>query len=358
MEIEVNEVAKTDQGPIPYHDMLHPMVKANYGKWMYHEYPRPGVLKHVGPEGTLYSVRVGTPRLLAIDSIRDFCDIADKYCEGYMRFTTRQNAEFLTDVEENVEKIIADVTELGYSVGGTHNSMSSIVHTQGWVHCHTPATDASGVVKAIMDDLHEYFVEDKLPSKLHIAMACCLNMCGAAHCSDIAVVGVHRTAPRIDHETIRRTTEIPSLVACCPTGAIRPDPKEKSVRVVEEKCMYCGNCYTMSPGMHILDAENDGIAILVGGKVSNARTAPEFSRMVIPFLPNNTPRWPEVTAAVRNIVECWCEHAHKGERLGEWIMRIGWERFFSITGIPFTDKLIDDYIFSRESFRTSAAFKM
>ena len=43
--------------------------------------------------------------------------------------------------------------------------------------------------------------------------------------------------------------------------------------------------------------------------------------------------------------------------MGEWIERIGWERFFSVTGIPFNDKLIDDYIFSRETFRTSAAFK-
>jgi sulfite reductase beta subunit len=74
-------------------------------------------------------------------------------------------------------------------------------------------------------------------------------------------------------------------VASCPTGAIRPNPKNKSVAIKDEKCMYCGNCYTMSPGMQILDAENDGIAILVGGKVSNARSVPSFSRLVIPFLP-------------------------------------------------------------------------
>lgn len=350
-------MAKTDNGPVNYETQLPPIIKANYGKWLYHENPRPGVLKHVGPEGALWSIRVGTPRLLAIDSIRDFADLADKYCDGYLRFTTRQNLEFLVTDEKNVEPLIEEVEKLGYPVGGTGNSMSSIVHTQGWVHCHTPATDASGVVKAVMDDLYEYFVSEKLPAKLHVAMACCLNMCGAAHCSDIAIVGVHRTAPRIDHDEVRRTTEIPTLVACCPTGAIRPDPKNKSVKVVEEKCMYCGNCYTMSPGMHILDAENDGLAILVGGKVANARTAPEFSRMVIPFLPNNAPRWPEVVSAIHNIVECWIEGAEQDERIGQWIQRIGWERFFSVTGIPFDDKLIDDYIFSRETFRTSAAFK-
>lgn len=348
----------TDQGPISYKDQLPPIVQANYGKWLYHEYPRPGVLKHVGPEGDLYSVRVGTPRLLSIDSIRELCSVADKYCDGYLRFTSRNNIEFLLSDETKVEPLIAECHELGYPAGGTHNALSSIVHTQGWVHCHTPASDASGVVKAVMDDLYEYYIsDDKLPAKLHIAMACCLNMCGAAHCSDIAIVGVHRTVPRIDHEAVRKSSEIPSLVACCPTGAIRPDPANKSVKVVEERCMYCGNCYTMSPGMHIIDQENDGLAILIGGKVSNARTAPSFSRMVIPFLPNTPPRWPETIAAVRQIVDAWVENAHKGERLGEWVERIGWERFFSITGIPFSDKLIDDYIFSRETFRTTAAFK-
>jgi sulfite reductase beta subunit len=208
-----------------------------------------------------------------------------------------------------------------------------------------------------MDDLYEYFGRDDLPAKLRIAMACCLNMCGAVHCSDIAILGVHRTVPVINHDIIRKGTEIPSLVASCPTGAIRPDPKNKSVAIKDEKCMYCGNCYTMSPGMQILDAENDGIAILVGGKVSNARSVPSFSRLVIPFLPNNPPRWPEVTEAVRNIVETWLRHARDGERVGEWIERIGWERFFTLANIPFSDKCIDDYIFSRETFRTSATFK-
>jgi len=351
-------MAKIDIGPPHFKDMLPPVIKENYGKWKYHEIPRPGVLKHVSEDGAvLYSVRVGSPRLVSIDFVRELCDIADKYCDGYLRFTSRNNVEFLVGDESKLEPLLAELAERGLPVGGTGPSISNIVHTQGWVHCHTPATDSSGIVKAIMDDLYEYFGSMKLPAKLRIGLACCLNMCGAAHCSDIAIVGVHRTPPRIDHEKVQKGTEIPSLVASCPTGAIRPNPKTKSVVVNEEKCMYCGNCYTMSPGMEILDPKNDGCAILVGGKTSNARTAPSFSRMVIPFLPNNAPRWPEVTEAVRKIVDVWVKNARQGERMGEWIERIGWEKFFSLTGIPFSEKLIDDYIFSRETFRTAATFK-
>lgn len=349
---------RIDAGPPHYKEMLPPIILENYGKWRYHVIPRPGVLKHVAENGAeLYSVRAGSPRLVSIDFIRDMCALADKYCDGFLRFTSRNNIEFLVSEAGKVEPLISALEAKGIPVGGTGNSLSNIVHTQGWVHCHTPATDASGIVKAVMDDLHEYFTDMKLPAKLKVAMACCLNMCGAAHCSDIAMVGVHRTPPRVNDEKVQKGTEIPSLVASCPTGAIRPNPKTKSVVVNEEKCMYCGNCYTMSPGMEIADPKNDGVAILIGGKTSNARTAPSFSRMVIPFLPNNPPRWPEVTEAVRHIVEVYASNARQGERLGEWVERIGWEKFFILTRIEFTDKHIDDYIFSRETFRTSAAFK-
>lgn len=351
-------MAKLDIGPPDYRKNLPPVITKNYGQWKYHDYVKPGVLRHVAKSGdVLYSIRAGSPRLVSIDFIRDVCDLADTYCNGYLRFTSRHNIEFLTDDASMVEPLIEACEAKGLPIGGTGASLSNIVHTQGWVHCHTPATDASGIVKAVMDDLFEYFKTDDLPARLRVAMACCLNMCGAVHCSDIAILGVHRTVPVIDHDIIRKGTEIPTLVASCPTGAIRPDPKNKSVVIKDENCMYCGNCYTMSPGMQIMDPENDGIAILVGGKVSNARTVPMFSRLVIPFLPNNPPRWPETVEAVRNIVETWIRHARKGERVGEWIERIGWERFFTLANIPFSEKCIDDYIFSRETFRTTAAFK-
>ena len=181
--------------------------------------------------------------------------------------------------------------------------MTNIVHTQGWVHCHTPATDASGPVKAVMDELHGYFTSMTLPSQVRIALACCLNMCGAVHCSDIAILGIHRTVPKPDHNRVPNVCEIPTTVASCPTGAIRPDPKNKSVTINDEKCMYCGNCYTVCPALPLADADNDGISIWVGGKVSNARTAPMFSKLAIPYLPNNPPRWPETVAAVKKIVE-------------------------------------------------------
>lgn len=352
--------AQTDIGPPDYHKFLPPVIKENYAKWKYHEILKPGVMVHTSEgDAQVYTVRAASPRLLSIGYIRRFCDLADKYCDGYLRFTSRNNIEFLTTKKENIDPLIKDLADMGFPVGGLGNSISNIVHTQGWVHCHSPATDASGVVKSVMDVLSEYFTEMKLPHKLRIALACCLNMCGAVHCSDIAILGTHRRPPKVDTEHLSALCEIPSTVAACPTAAIRPafvDGK-RTVKVDEDKCMYCGNCFSVCPAMSIADPLNDGISIWVGGKVSNARSEPMFSKLVIPWIPNNPPRWPEVTSAVAKIVEVYAQNARKYERLGEMINRIGWPRFFELTGFEFTKYHIDDFKYAGLTYKRTAQLR-
>ena len=357
----------SDLGPRYYGDFLPPVIKANKGKWLYHEILEPGILVHVSETGDkVFTVRCGSARLLTIKRVRLYCDIADKHCGGHLRFTTRNNVEFMVDSKEKLDELKA--TLLSHKdilpIGGTGASITNIVHTQGWVHCHTPATDASGPVKAVMDNLFEYFGSMKLPAQVRIALACCLNMCGAVHASDIAILGIHRKPPMIDNDRISGVCEIPLAIAACPLGAIKPakainskGDEVKSVSVKAERCMFCGNCYTMCPAMPLADPEGDGIAILVGGKVSNRISAPKFSKLVVPFLPNNTPRWPEVVDTIRHIVVAYAKDAKKYERLGDWAERIGWEKFFEKTGIPFTEKSIDDYRLAYDTWRTTTQFK-
>ena len=346
----------TDIGPPQYEKFLPPVVKANYGKWDSHEILAPGIIVHTAESGDkLYTVRAATARLISVQKVRQFCDIADKYCDGHLRWTSRNNVEFLTTKKENIELIRNDVEALGHPVGGTGRSITNIVHTQGWVHCHSAATDASGIVKAVMDELMDEFTNMRLPGKLRIALACCLNMCGAVHCSDIAILGIHRRPPEIDHERLRKMCEIPNVVASCPTAAVRPTSVDgnPSVEVIEEQCMYCANCFTVCPSMPLNDPEIDGVSLWVGGKVSNARHEPMFSKLAVPFIPNNPPRWPEVVEAVKNLVTVWADGARPYERMGEWIERIGWPRFFEVAGIEFQKEHIDDFKHAVTTFNTS-----
>ncbi|RLB58991.1 MAG: dissimilatory-type sulfite reductase subunit beta [Deltaproteobacteria bacterium] len=352
---------KTDIGPPHYEQFLPPVIKKNYGKWKYHEIVRPGVLMHVAESGDkLFSVRAATPRLASTKTLRMFADIAEEYCGGHLRWTSRNNVEFLTDNESNVEPLVERLNKEGYPVGGTGPGITNIVHTQGWVHCHSAASDASGVVKSVMDEMFPYYNgEKKLPAKLRIAFACCLNMCGAVHCSDIAILGVHRKPPDVKHDIMKAQCEIPSTVAACPTGAIRPatvDGKQ-SVEVIEEQCMFCANCFSVCPAMPLNRPDTDGISIWVGGKVSQARSEPKFSKLAVPYIPNEPPRWPTVVNTVKKIVETYAANARPWERMGEWIDRIGWPRFFKLTGLPFTKYHIDDFTHAGETFQRSLHFK-
>ncbi|MDL2316041.1 dissimilatory-type sulfite reductase subunit beta [Desulfovibrio sp. OttesenSCG-928-A18] len=362
----------TDIGPRKYDEFYPPFIAKNKGKWLYHEILEPGVLVHVAESGDkVYTVRCGAARLMSITHLREMCDIADKYCGGYLRFTTRNNIEFMTDKEDVLKALKADLASRKFSggsfkfpIGGTGAGITNIVHTQGWVHCHTPATDASGPVKAVMDEMFADFQQMRLPAPVRISLACCINMCGAVHCSDIGLVGIHRKPPMVDHEWADRLCEIPLAVASCPTAAVRPTKVEykgekvNSIAIKNDRCMYCGNCYTMCPALPISDGQGDGMAIMVGGKVSNRISMPKFSKVVVAYIANDPPRWKKVTDVVKHIVEVYAANAKKYERLGEWAERIGWERFFSITGLKFTYHLIDDF---REpayyTWRQSTQFK-
>ena len=348
----------TDIGPRHYEEFYPPVIKANKGKWLYHEILEPGVLVHVSETGDeVYTVRAGGIRLMSTEFIKEVCDIADKHCDGYLRFTTRNNIEFMVDSKDKVEPLKQDLLSrkqvsgcFKFPIGGTGAGITNIVHTQGWIHCHTPATDASGPVKATMDVLFDDFTDMRLPAQLRVSLACCLNMCGAVHCWDIAILGYHRKPPLLDHEYLDKMCEIPLAIAACPTYAIKPakvtledGTKVNSVALNVPRCMFCGNCYTMCPSMPIVDTEGDCIVLMVGGKVSNRISAPKFSKVVVAYLPNNTPLWPETTECIKKIVDVYAKGARKYERLGEWAERIGWERFFEECELEFTHHLIDDF---------------
>ncbi len=333
---------------------LHPKFAKNYGNWKYHDRPRPGVLHHVSHSGDeVWSVRAGTQRQMDVYTIRKLCDIADKYAEGHVRFTIRSNIEFMVSEEKKVAPLIEELTRNGFPVGGTGNSVTMIAHTQGWLHCDIPGTDASGAVKALMDDLHEEFIKEEMPNRVHLSTSCCEINCGGQ--ADIAIIIQHTKPPKINHDLVANVCERPAVVARCPVAAIRPAlvNGKPSLEVDEKKCICCGACYPPCPPMQINDPEFSKFAIWVGGKNSNARGKPTFMKMVASGIPNNPPRWPEVSEIVKKILYTYKADARPWERLSDWVERIGWPRFFEKTGLPFTKYLIDDWRGSRSNLNAS-----
>ena len=62
----------TDIGPHKYNEYFPPVIKNNFGKWLYHEILEPGVLVHVAESGDkCYTVRVGGTRTMPLCSVED-----------------------------------------------------------------------------------------------------------------------------------------------------------------------------------------------------------------------------------------------------------------------------------------------
>lgn len=340
--------------PDPFPQM-HPLLKKNYGNWKWHDRPRPGVLRHMSHSGDeVWTVRAGTQRQMDVHTIRKLCEIADTLAEGHVRFTVRSNCEFMVSEKSKVAPLIEALEDAGFPVGGTGNSVSMISHTQGWLHCDIPGTDASGVVKALMDEIYEEFKKEEMPNRVRITTSCCQINCGGQ--GDIAINVQYTKPPKINHDLVANVCERPAVVARCPVAAIRPalvDGKP-SLEVDEKKCICCGACYPPCPPMQINSDESTKLAIWVGGKHSNARSKPTFHKLVAAGIPNNPPRWPEAADIVKKILYAYKEDGRAWERVGEWIERIGWPRFFELTDLAFTRHHIDDWRGARSSLNASA----
>ncbi|WP_455199907.1 dissimilatory-type sulfite reductase subunit beta, partial [Kaarinaea lacus] len=254
----------TESGCPDAFQYMHPAYIKNYGQWAWHERTRPGVLHHVSKTGDeVWTVRVGTQRQLGPFELNLLCDIIDKYADGYVRFTIRSNMEITVTDEKKVQPLIDAFEEAGYPVGGTGNSVTMISHTQGWLHCDIPGTDASGVVKSLMDELYDEFVNETMPNRVHITTSCCQINCGGQ--GDIAINVQHTKPPKINHDLVANACERPSVVARCPVAAIRPAMVngKPSLEVDEKKCICCGACFPPCPPMQINDPDHSKLAIWV-----------------------------------------------------------------------------------------------
>ncbi len=342
-------------GVPPVAENLPPVVQKNYGKWDTHEVVRPGVIRRSALSGDVcYTVRIAMPpSRVSVATMLEICDLADQYCGGYFRITQRNSLEFVDVNPGMIDELIEKVEGMGFPVGGTKNSLHNIIACPAWIHCNLPATDSPGIAKALGDALIAEFRNQRLPSWLKINIGACANI-EEALMADIGIIGVHRDLPIVLEDSIK-ICERPTVIHGCPTYAIKPKGQH-SVSIDADKCIHCGACTMHCEAILTGNPDLDGFAVSVGGKASNTGRGPDLGRVVIPYLPNNPPRWDEAVKAVMQIVNAWKKGAEPDERIREWIDRIGCDRFFRKAGIKVSLKDIDGYIYGNEFARSDLRF--
>ena len=192
-------------GVPPVEANLPPIVRRNYGKWVSHAVPRPGVLKHVSESGeACFTVRVGMPSNARVSTAlaRRICDLATRFSEGYLRMTRRHSLELVGVDPARIEELIEEFRALGLPVGGADRSFHNVVCCTGWIHCQFAATDAPAIAKAISDALWEEFRAEGYPAKLKVSVAACVNQCGEGSTADIGGIGIHLDLPPVKDQKV------------------------------------------------------------------------------------------------------------------------------------------------------------
>jgi sulfite reductase beta subunit len=279
---------------------------------------RPGVIKRISQTGDVcYTVRTAMPpSRISVPSMLDLCDLADKYSGGFFRITLRNSFEFVDVDSKRIDELIKEVEALGFPVGGTRNSLHNIMACPSWIHCNLPATDSPGIAKALGDVLIDEFKDHRLPSWLKINIGGCANI-EEALMADIGIIGVHRDLPIVLEDQIRICERL-TVISICPTGAIKPKGKF-SIEISAERCIHCSACTMHREAILTGDPKLDGFAVCVGGKASNTGSGPDLGRIVIPYLPNNPPKWEEAVRAVIQIMDAWRRDAEPDERMNDGV---------------------------------------
>ncbi len=330
--------------PRPYTEYVPEYIKRNIGKWKKHRMIEPGIMEHESQTGEkIYTIRAASTSncRYSTETVRKIADLIDKYSDGYMRYTGAYNMEFFAKNLDDAKKIKREIESLGFPVGGWDGHLWNITSCAGYFHCALAATDAPSIAKSIGDALSRYFHDEELPAKLTVGVSGCPSSCGGGFLADISVVGIHTEIPIVTENV--KSCDLMGTAMTCPVGAIQLKPAEKTIEIRENLCIGCGLCVGACSGIIFRTPEKtDGHAILVGGKASSIKPGTQLGRVVVPYLPNDPPRYELTIKTIVRIVETWMNDARKGERLIAWIERIGWEKFFKKTGLPFFAQSMDD----------------
>jgi sulfite reductase beta subunit len=336
--------------PVPYTDSLPEEIKSNLGKWADRKFHGGGIIEHISEKGDhLFTIKVGSPpnARFSSNTLRVFADIEDKFGIGTLRFTRSGNVEFISDSLEKSLLIKNEIEKMGFHAGGWRNSLWSIGSCTAYLSCTTAVADSSSITKVLYDQFGKYFTdEESIPAKLRISVAGCPTACGGLT-SDIVVVGHYGDAPSFDPQKIglclprsakALEVAVPEVVMVCPMkciSAFKKDDDTVGIQINREKCIACGRCKDVCDYI-TFDTTKIGISILVGGKSSNTGRGQNLAMVLIPWIPISPPNYREVVAVLQKIIDMWKGNAVAGERLADYVRRIGLREFQKALDIPVT----------------------
>ncbi|TRZ88672.1 MAG: 4Fe-4S dicluster domain-containing protein [Methanosarcinales archaeon] len=256
----------------------------------------------------LFVVRLRMPcGNVTCDQLAGITRIAKKYGTGYIHITTRQGMQ-IPDVNiHNLDAITKELEDNGTPPGSCGPRVRNIISCPGNLECNYGIIDTYAM-GGILDK--EFFGED-MPVKIKFAVTGCPNACAKPQENDLGVMGI--LMPVIN---IEDCTGCGTCTFMCPEKAIVIE--DDKAKILWDKCNLCGACMGACPTDLILE-EWKGYKIFVGGKIGKH---PKLGREL-----TDVKTQQETIAIFRKIINWSKKNTNVGERFGDCIDRVGFERF-------------------------------
>jgi sulfite reductase alpha subunit len=268
---------------------------------------------------------------------RKFCKIADRYSGGLIHLSaTTSDMEFIEVPREKIGEMVKKIESIGLDVGSTDVTLRTVKACIGKARCDVALLDTIAFRQAFTERFLDDMQYPRFPHKIKTKAAGCPNDCVfGAHKAEIFVVGVFRDAPIVDQEKladwVAKGGDIAHVCSRCPGKAMSWDGDR--LRINSDACVHCMYCINQCPA--IRPGRDRGAAILVGGKY-RSKYGPTLAKVLVPFIEANPPDYKEILDLIQRIVEVYDEHAMTKERMGEFLYRIGFDRFMELVGVEAT----------------------
>jgi sulfite reductase alpha subunit len=304
-----------------------------------------------------HTIRVNQPSgwFYTSEVLRKVCDIWEKHGSGVTNMHgSTGDMVLLGCATDDLEPVFADLTEIGFDLGGSGSDVRTPSCCNGMARCEWACYDTMAACHDITNTFQDELHRPAFPYKYKFKFAGCPNDCVASIArSDCSVIGTWKDEIQVDQKEVQAYAKDgidvqAEICDFCPTGCISWDGKKLAIEDSEcVKCMHCINVLSkaLKPG------KERGATILIGAKAPIIGGA-LLSSVFVPFLEMEPP-YEDIKELAEAIWDFWGEHGKNRERVGEFIQRVGLGTFLEQIGLDPVPEMIshprsNPYIFFQD----------
>jgi len=306
-----------------------------------------------------HTLRINQPAgwFYTSDVLRKICDVWEKHGSGLTNMHgSTGDIIFLGTKTDELEPTFADLTEIGFDLGGSGSDVRTPSCCCGMARCEWACYDTMKLTYFLTMHYQDELHRPAFPYKWKFKMAGCPNDCVASVArADMSIIGTWRDEIQMDLEAITEYAKSgmniqKDVVENCPAKCMDWDGKRLAIDNKScRRCMHCINAMpkALSPG------KDRGACILLGSKAPIVEGA-LLSSVLVPFIKLEEP-YDDLIELVDNIHEVWAENGKNRERVGEFIQRVGMGNFLEAIGLEPTPEMVahpreNPYVFYEEYF--------